>query len=158
MRRIVVDTNVVVSGVLVDEGLPASILDLAANKKILMIVSENILAEYEEVLRRPHFRSPQLVLSKSSPLSARQAPWYGLLAHWPFPAMNPTTASMNVPKLFAQLKLLFVAPCEEASDDPAISAAVFGIGDVGEPIELGRMIGEFAELPTSRVDRNRSSV
>ena len=65
---------------------------------------------------------------------------------------------MNVPKLFAQLKLLFVAPCEEASGDPAISAAVFGIGDVGEPIELGRMIGEFAELPTSRVDRNRSSV
>ena len=33
MRRVVVDTNVVVSGVLVDEGLPASILDLAANKK-----------------------------------------------------------------------------------------------------------------------------
>ena len=56
MRRIVVDTNVVVSGVLVDEGLPASILDLAANKKILMIVSENILAEYEEVLRRPRFK------------------------------------------------------------------------------------------------------
>ena len=56
MRRIVVDTNVVVSGVLVDEGLPASILDLAANKKILMIVSENILAEYEEVLRRPRLK------------------------------------------------------------------------------------------------------
>lgn len=56
MRRIVVDTNVVVSGVLVDEGLPALILDLAANKKILMVVSENILAEYEDVLRRPHFK------------------------------------------------------------------------------------------------------
>ncbi len=56
MNRVVIDTNVVVSGVLVDEGLPASILDLAANKKILMIVSENILAEYEEVLRRPHFK------------------------------------------------------------------------------------------------------
>jgi predicted nucleic acid-binding protein len=32
--RIVVDTNVVVSGVLADEGLPASILDLAANRKV----------------------------------------------------------------------------------------------------------------------------
>ena len=56
MTRVVVDTNVVVSGVLRDEGLPASILDLASNKKILMIVSASILAEYEEVLRRPHFK------------------------------------------------------------------------------------------------------
>lgn len=56
MIRVVVDTNVIVSGVLVDEGLPASILDLAANKKITMIVSADILAEYEDVLRRPHFK------------------------------------------------------------------------------------------------------
>ena len=39
MIRVVIDTNVIVSGVLVDEGLPASILDLAANKKITMVVS-----------------------------------------------------------------------------------------------------------------------
>ena len=56
MIRIVVDTNVVVSGTLVEEGLPASILDLAANRKILMVVSADILAEYEEVLRRPRFK------------------------------------------------------------------------------------------------------
>ena len=56
MIRVVVDTNVVVSGSLLDEGLPASILDLAAAKKILMIVSPAILAEYEEVLRRPRFK------------------------------------------------------------------------------------------------------
>jgi predicted nucleic acid-binding protein len=36
-----------------DEGLPASILDLAANKKIVMVVSEPILAEYSEVLAGP---------------------------------------------------------------------------------------------------------
>jgi putative PIN family toxin of toxin-antitoxin system len=56
MIRVVVDTNVVVSANLVDEGLPASILDLAANQKILMCVSEDILAEYQEVLRRPRFK------------------------------------------------------------------------------------------------------
>jgi putative PIN family toxin of toxin-antitoxin system len=56
MTRVVVDTNVVVSGTLVDQGLSASILDLAANKKIHMIVSPDILAEYAGVLRRPRFK------------------------------------------------------------------------------------------------------
>ncbi len=56
MIRVVIDTNVVVSANLSDEGLPASVLDLAANKKILMVVSEPILAEYAEVLRRPRLK------------------------------------------------------------------------------------------------------
>jgi predicted nucleic acid-binding protein len=37
MIRIVVDTNVVVSGALSDDGLPASILDLAANGRVLLV-------------------------------------------------------------------------------------------------------------------------
>jgi predicted nucleic acid-binding protein len=37
MIRIVVDTNVVVSGVLSDDGLPASMLDLAANGRVLLV-------------------------------------------------------------------------------------------------------------------------
>jgi len=56
MIRVVVDTNVVVSANLVDAGLPASILDLAANQKILICVSGDILVEYQEVLRRPRFK------------------------------------------------------------------------------------------------------
>ena len=56
MIRVVLDTNVVVSGSLIEDSLPASILDLAAAKKILMIVSAPILAEYEEVLRRPRLK------------------------------------------------------------------------------------------------------
>jgi len=56
MIRVVIDTNVVVSGVLGDGGLPGSILDLAANKKIQMIVSPAIMEEYEEVLRRPRLK------------------------------------------------------------------------------------------------------
>lgn len=62
--KVVIDTNVVVSANLSDEGLPAAILDLAANKTILMFVSPAILAEYEAVLRRPRLNlSPTAVAS-----------------------------------------------------------------------------------------------
>ena len=56
MIRVVIDTNVVVSANLVDRGPSAAILDLAANKKIQMFVSPPVLAEYEEVLRRPRLK------------------------------------------------------------------------------------------------------
>jgi uncharacterized protein len=56
MIRVVIDTNVVVSAVLVGEGHPAAILDLAVNRKILMFTSPALLAEYEEVLRRPRLK------------------------------------------------------------------------------------------------------
>lgn len=56
MIRVVVDTNVVVSANLRDEGFSAFILDLAANRKIMMFVSEQILQEYEEVLLRPRLK------------------------------------------------------------------------------------------------------
>ena len=56
MIRVVLDTNVVVSAALVDEGLPAIIFDLATNKHILMIVSSEILSEYEKVLHYPRLK------------------------------------------------------------------------------------------------------
>ena len=56
MIRVVIDTNVVVSANLSDEGLPAAILDLAANQRILMCVSTAVLSEYKEVLNRPRLK------------------------------------------------------------------------------------------------------
>jgi uncharacterized protein len=56
MIRVVVDTNIVISGTISEEGLPSAILDLAANRKIRMIISADVLFEYEEVLRRPRFK------------------------------------------------------------------------------------------------------
>jgi putative PIN family toxin of toxin-antitoxin system len=56
MIRVVLDTNIVVSAALVDEGLPAAIFDLATNKHILMVVSREILAEYEKVLHYPRLK------------------------------------------------------------------------------------------------------
>jgi putative PIN family toxin of toxin-antitoxin system len=65
MIRVVIDTNVVVSANLRDEGLPAAILDLAAHRKILMCVSEAVLAEYTEVLQRSRLNLPKRRITRS---------------------------------------------------------------------------------------------
>jgi uncharacterized protein len=56
MIRVVIDTNVVVSANLVDEGPSAAILSLAIDKRIRMFVSAAVLSEYEEVLHRPRLK------------------------------------------------------------------------------------------------------
>jgi putative PIN family toxin of toxin-antitoxin system len=62
MIRAVFDTNAIVPAALVEEGHLAAILDLAVNRKILMFTSPALLAEYEEVLRRPRLKlSPSRV-------------------------------------------------------------------------------------------------
>ncbi len=53
--QVVVDTNVVVSAHLNDEGYERAVLDLALEGKLRLAVSAAILAEYEVVLRRPEF-------------------------------------------------------------------------------------------------------
>ena len=56
MIKVVIDTNVVVSANLVDEGPSAAILSLAIQKQIQMCISPAVLAEYEEVLSRPRLK------------------------------------------------------------------------------------------------------
>jgi putative PIN family toxin of toxin-antitoxin system len=51
--RIVLDTNVVVSGTLTTFGPPAQILGLVASRDIELVVDDRILAEYADVLSRP---------------------------------------------------------------------------------------------------------
>jgi putative PIN family toxin of toxin-antitoxin system len=51
--RIVLDTNVVVSGLLTAFGPPAQIIDLASSGDITLVVDDRILSEYEDVLTRP---------------------------------------------------------------------------------------------------------
>lgn len=55
--RIVLDTNVVVSGLLSDFGPPAQILDLCNSGELTLVVDGRIEAEYRDVLSRPrlHF-------------------------------------------------------------------------------------------------------
>lgn len=51
--RVILDTNVVVSGLLWP-GPPASILDAAVRRVFHLLTSEELLAELEDVLSRPH--------------------------------------------------------------------------------------------------------
>jgi putative PIN family toxin of toxin-antitoxin system len=53
--RIVLDTNIVVSAALQPSGLPAQLLELVAYRAVELCVSEELLAEYREVLARPKF-------------------------------------------------------------------------------------------------------
>ncbi len=54
MLRVVLDTNVVVSGLLRQKGAPAAILDAATSKQFRCYVSESLLDEYREVLTRDY--------------------------------------------------------------------------------------------------------
>jgi putative PIN family toxin of toxin-antitoxin system len=53
MIRVVIDTNVVISATLRSGGLPEAVFNLAVDRRVQLYVSEAILAEYEDVLRRP---------------------------------------------------------------------------------------------------------
>ena len=54
--RIVLDTNVVVSGLLSAVGPPAQVLDLVSSGDISLVVDERILGDYQDVLARPQFK------------------------------------------------------------------------------------------------------
>ena len=53
--KAVLDTNVIVSAHLKERGLEALILELALSGRFDLVASPALLAEYEEVLRRPRF-------------------------------------------------------------------------------------------------------
>jgi putative PIN family toxin of toxin-antitoxin system len=53
---VVLDTNVIVSALLVPVGTQASILLLALRRDIALSVSPSVLAEYQEVLYRPRLK------------------------------------------------------------------------------------------------------
>ena len=54
--KIVLDTNIIVSGLLQSKGNPAQVLTLALAGAVQVCYDERILAEYSEVLVRPRFK------------------------------------------------------------------------------------------------------
>ena len=54
--KIVLDTNIIVSGLLKSQGNPAQVLTLALAGAVQVCRDERILAEYGEVLVRPRFK------------------------------------------------------------------------------------------------------
>ena len=59
MIRAVYDTNVIVSGLLHAEGIPALLLDLATQGFVWLLLTNEILEEYEEVFTRTKFSFSQ---------------------------------------------------------------------------------------------------
>jgi len=57
--RIVLDTNVLVSGVLGTTGPPARLVDGVLEGELELVFDVRILAEYEDVLRRPELALPR---------------------------------------------------------------------------------------------------
>ncbi|MCD6257018.1 putative toxin-antitoxin system toxin component, PIN family [Candidatus Aerophobetes bacterium] len=56
MLKAVYDTNIIVSAALHKDRLPASLLSLALKGKVKLFVSDQLLQEYEGVLKRPKFK------------------------------------------------------------------------------------------------------
>lgn len=52
---VVLDTNVIVSGLLKDTGYPSRIVDLVVGNQLQLAYDDRILGEYEEVLSRTEF-------------------------------------------------------------------------------------------------------
>jgi uncharacterized protein len=57
--RVVIDTNVVVSGIMNPHGPPGRIVDAVLSEAVIVLHDDRILAEYREVLLRPAFGFPR---------------------------------------------------------------------------------------------------
>ncbi len=55
--KVVIDTNVLVSGLINPHGYPGRIIDLLQVEALQVVVDDRILAEYHNVLRRDAFRA-----------------------------------------------------------------------------------------------------
>lgn len=53
---VVLDTNVLVSGLMSETGKPGKIIDLALENRFQVAYDDRILGEYEDVLNRPELR------------------------------------------------------------------------------------------------------
>lgn len=64
MLKAVYDTNVVVSGLLNKEGIPAALIDLVLQKKVELFLSPHLLEEYKGVLTRSKFGLSTVLVNK----------------------------------------------------------------------------------------------
>ncbi|MDD5675566.1 MAG: putative toxin-antitoxin system toxin component, PIN family [Chitinivibrionales bacterium] len=62
--EVVLDTNVLVSGLLYANSPPGKIIDLVFNNSITPVFDDRILYEYRDVLKRPKFAFPMQVIEE----------------------------------------------------------------------------------------------
>lgn len=103
MIGVVIDTNVVVSAFLNDEGAESRAVDLALAGEVRLFTSTAILREYEETLSRPKFAiRPERIQGLMSALRA-VASWCSQLCGGRFLSMNRITAFWSAPKQPARI-------------------------------------------------------
>lgn len=87
-RRLVLDTNVLVSGVLSPGGPPGRIVDLMVAGRIVPVVDSRVLCEYRDVLHRAELqldpRRLQILLAAVERQAIRL-----VVAPWRFPPPDP---------------------------------------------------------------------
>jgi putative PIN family toxin of toxin-antitoxin system len=57
--RIVLDTNVLISGLLNPNGAPGRVVDLILGRRLVLLYDDRILGEYEDILARPQLAISQ---------------------------------------------------------------------------------------------------
>jgi len=58
LQRVVLDTNILVSALMTPSGNPASVYKMFFSGEIVLVYSEEIMLEYEDVLYRPRLKIP----------------------------------------------------------------------------------------------------
>jgi putative PIN family toxin of toxin-antitoxin system len=62
--RVVIDTNLFISSLLNRRGAPARVIDAWRNRNYLLVVSEEIIAEIQRVIRSPSIQSKYSILDQ----------------------------------------------------------------------------------------------
>ncbi len=99
--RVVLDTNVVVSGLLSEIGPPGQIVDLVLAGVLIVVFDARIVGEYREVLVRPRLALP----------AAAVETWIGYLERWGI----EITAAPWPHRLADRTDEIFLAVAAEAS-------------------------------------------
>ena len=107
--RVVVDTNVFVSGLLGLFSYPARIIDLVYNGHVQCVYDDRIFNEYAEVLSRVKFRQAISARERSDLLAYLKGNGFYVLA----PPLQPFTASLPDPSdlPFAEIAVAGAAQC-----------------------------------------------
>jgi putative PIN family toxin of toxin-antitoxin system len=87
--RIVLDTNVLVAGLLSAKGPPGFIVEALITGDLELALDMAIREEYEEVLGRPEFAFPAPQVQALLAAVDRHAVWVAAAPPWPIPLPDP---------------------------------------------------------------------
>ena len=105
MLRVVLDTNIIVSGLISPSGSPHQLLSAFRKREFSLVVSRAIIAEVEQVLQRPYFRDQRGITAKDIVRIKRLLLKRGLV-------VRPQTCGALVP--------------DDPGDDPILACALEG--------------------------------